>query len=288
MSPPPMVCASSAQVRDMAVFIFTSCSGSPGTTSFVQTLAGCWPRRSMLLEADPDGGRLAARCGLPVRPGLVDLAAITRSGRVNLADLARVAQRNSDGVDVLVAHPAPEQVTAILDTAAPRIGDALSTLTGIDILVDIGRLRPTSPAMPLVRRGDQIVIVCGSRLEDVAAIVHRESLLSDIGDGADIGLVVAAPGEHSAEELARAVGRPLIGVRPGRSARRTSERIRRRESAWIRSIATDLVARVAADGVGDDGRLLLDHLTAAHAATSPFALPTGPPVPGPVPVAEMT
>lgn len=267
----------------MPVISFTACSGAPGTTTLVQALAGCWPRPCVLVEADPDGGRLAARCGLPARPGLVDLAAVARSGRVAPGDLRRVAQRSADGVDVLVAHPDPDQTRGVLRSSAARIGDALGALDGVDALVDVGRLRPDSEALPLVTVSALTVVVAGTRLEDIAAMVHRRRLLDQFASCNEVGLVVTASGEHVAEELAAAVRLRLIGVRPGRSVRRSSERARRRAAQWTRGLALDLAARVTDSGP------LATHLEATcDVSRSPFALPTGPPLPGPVPVPEIT
>lgn len=232
---------------EVALITFAACSGSPGTTDLAHALAASWPRRAVLLEADPDGGRLAARCGLPMRPGLVDLAGRVRGGHLDLADLARVSQRNDDGVDVVLAHPACEDTAGVLASSAERIGSALAVLAGVDTLVDAGRLRHASEALPIAQRSEQVVIVTGSRVEDVAALVHRGSLLTRLGP--NIGLVVTAPGEHSATDTARAARLALIGERPGRSARRSTQRARRREDAWIRWLGGDLVARIDAASV---------------------------------------
>ena len=42
-------------------------------------IASLWPRPVTVIEADPDGGRLAARHDWDVRPGLVELAAARNS-----------------------------------------------------------------------------------------------------------------------------------------------------------------------------------------------------------------
>lgn len=256
----------------MGLVVFAASSGSPGTTSLALALAASWPRRALLVEADPDGGRLAARCGLSVRPGLVDLAAVARSGRVATADLSRVCQRSPEGVDVVVAHTAAEQVTAILGSSATRLGDALRHLDDLDVLVDIGRLRPDSVATPLVVASHQTVVVSGTRLEDIASMVHRRPFLDELAPAVAVGVVVTASGEHAAVDAARAMHLPLLGVRPGRSGRRTGERGRRRESDWITRLATDIAGLVA------------------ERSTQPasLAMPSGPPLPGPAPLVDMT
>lgn len=258
----------------MSVVGLTACSGSPGTTTSAHALAACWPRRCVLLEADPDGGHLAARLGLSIRPGLVDLAAIVRSGRIELEDMARVAQRDADGVDVVVAHPAVDQVSTVLRSAARRIGHAVARVDDVDVIVDLGRLRPSSEALPLLAECAQVLLLTGTRLEDVAALVHRRRWLAEVTASAHLGLLVTAQGEHSAEEVARAVDVPLIGVRPGRSSRRTTERRQRREATWLRSVALQL-----ADRTDDSPRSLL---------SSSLSGPSGPAHPGPSPIPELT
>lgn len=293
----------------MALVSFTACSGAPGVTTLAHTLAGCWPRRAVLVEADPDGGRLAARCGIPVRPGLVDLAAVTRSRRLTSDDLARVSQRTDSGVEVVVAHPAADQVRSVLDGSVTRIAHALAALDDIDVLVDAGRARPASEAAPLLLASSQVVIVSGTRLEDVAALVHRRSWLDPLQSVTSVVLVVTAAGEHSAADVAQAARLPLLGVRPGRSARRSSDRGRRREAQWVRSLGSALVERATGGlqrtggahpqgerrdeptGRGSVGLAVSPQAPEGSTVIPPtgasFGLPSGPARPGPVRHAEV-
>ena len=61
----------------MTLVVVGSVAGSPGATRFVLGLAASWPdptRRRVVVEADPDGGRLGAELGIGVEPGLMALA----------------------------------------------------------------------------------------------------------------------------------------------------------------------------------------------------------------------
>lgn len=231
----------------MTVIALGSVSGSPGTTSLVLALASVWPRRVLVVEADPDGGRLAARCDLAARPGLTELAAATRGGSSVTPDVWRCAQTTTDGIDVVVAHPAAETVASALRAGAGPIGQVLSALgvavshevddAGVDVLLDVGRLRPSSPAIPLVERADRRIVVTGTRFEDAVVLVHRADLLDALGG---VDLVVCAGGDHTSRELAAATGRTVLSSRPGRRSARQGRLIRRREERWLLRVAEDL------------------------------------------------
>jgi MinD-like ATPase involved in chromosome partitioning or flagellar assembly len=58
--------------------------GSPGCTTTALALATAWPPARgapLLVEADPDGGVLAARIGLGIKPGLIVLCGRARVAR---------------------------------------------------------------------------------------------------------------------------------------------------------------------------------------------------------------
>lgn len=221
----------------MAVITIGSVAGSPGATSLALALAAAWPRRCLVIDADPDGGRLAARCDVPVRPGLTELAGAARTGLNDAADVWRFAQRAPSGIDVVVSHPAAEQVASALRAASAPIADALARLDDTDVLVDVGRVRPGTLAAALLLAADRRVVVTGTRLDDTVALTHRLDLLDGFG-GVDI--VVSAGGEYSSSELAHALGRPVLSTRPGRRNRRSTALSRRREGRWLVGLAHHL------------------------------------------------
>jgi MinD-like ATPase involved in chromosome partitioning or flagellar assembly len=223
----------------MAVITIGSVAGSPGATSLTLALAAAWPRRSLVVDADPDGGRLAARCDVPVRPGLTELAGAARTGLSDPEDVWRFAQHSPMSVDLVVAHPAAEQVASALRAAAAPIADALLRLGDTDVLVDVGRVRPGTPAGALLLAADRRIIVTGTRLDDTVALTHRLDLLDGFGD---TDIVVGGAGEYSSSELAHVIGRPVLSSRPDRRSRRSTGRSRRREDRWIARLAHTLVA----------------------------------------------
>jgi MinD-like ATPase involved in chromosome partitioning or flagellar assembly len=228
----------------MTVITIGSVAGSPGATSLTLALAAAWPRRSLVVDADPDGGRLAARCDLPVRPGLTELAGAARTGLSDPADVWRFVQRSPMGLDLVVAHPAAEQVASALRAASAPIVDALLRLGDTDVLVDVGRVRPGTLAGALLLAADRRIIVTGTRLDDTVALTHRLDLLDGFG-GAEI--VVAGVGEYSSAELAHVLGRPVLSSRPGRRSRRSTARSRRREDRWVTHLAQHLADDIRLD-----------------------------------------
>jgi hypothetical protein len=160
-----------------------------------------------LVEADPDGGVVAARSGLGIKPGLIELCG---RARVALADddVWAFAQELPNGVPVLVGHPAAEPCHAALRAAGARLADYLADLPQYDVIVDVGRLRPGSPAAPLVGRADTLLVVVRPTVEEVGAVRHRAVALRDAG----AALVLIGDRPYPAGEVAAAVDLPVIGV----------------------------------------------------------------------------
>ena len=74
----------------MTVIAIGSVAGSPGATSLALGLAAAWPDSSharVVVEADPDGGRLGAELGIGVEPGLMALALAVRTADITGAEL---------------------------------------------------------------------------------------------------------------------------------------------------------------------------------------------------------
>jgi MinD-like ATPase involved in chromosome partitioning or flagellar assembly len=194
----------------MVLVAVASNRGSPGGTTTALALAAAWPAHRgvpLLVEADPDGGVLAARAGLGIKPGLIELC-----GRARVAltddDVWSFAQELPGGVPVLVAHPAAEQCHAALRAAGPRLAEVLAAMPERDAIVDVGRLRPGSPASTIVGRADVLVVVVRPTVEEIAAVVHRAAALRDVG----LGLVLIGDRPYAAREVAAATDLPVVGV----------------------------------------------------------------------------
>ena len=185
----------------MTLVALGSVKGAPGVSTLALALASVWPadRCVTLVEADPDGGVLAARRGLRVEPGLVTLAAAVRRGADGFGGHA---QELGAGVRAVVAPPAAEQVRAALSVAGDLLPTALAA-DDEDVLIDCGRLHVASPAMPLCRHADATLLALRPRLDDVMVVRTRVVGLRQIG--VDPALLLLRDGPYPADEVAAAV-----------------------------------------------------------------------------------
>lgn len=199
----------------MTIFALASAHGSPGVTTSVMLLAAGWRaatgRDVLVVEADPDGGVLAARFDeLRADRTLTDVAVDVRRG----FDLERVrssARSVWGGVAVVAAPPSAEQTQCALTTAGDRLAAGLAA-ADVDVLIDLGRLTSRSPALSLARRGVVTVMVSPPTFEAVAALRARVPELRS--QGCHVGLVTVGDRPYDPVEVASAAGAPLLGVLP--------------------------------------------------------------------------
>ena len=200
----------------MSLVAVGSVRGGPGATTLAVALAATWarPGRSpFLVEADPDGGVLAARFGLGHRPSLTELGVRGRSA-ICADDLWPAAQALAapgadDPVPVVVAHSSADQCQAALRTVGPRLGALLESLPDHDVVADVGRLRPGSPAMPVVEEASLVLVVLRPRLEDIDAVAQRITALNERGA---VRLVLVGERPYAAAEVASVLGVDVLGV----------------------------------------------------------------------------
>ncbi len=230
-----------------------SIHGAPGTTALAVGLATAWTevagRAAVLVEADPDGGVLAARHEeLRAHRTLADLVVAVRRG-VDAAAVEALSQKLWDSVPVIPAPPSAEQVTAALTTGTDRLGTALGSLAGLDVVVDVGRLTKRSPATALARAADRTLLVVRPAFESVAAAATRVGELRSLGIEPALVCVGAEP--YDPDDVAAAADAELLAVIPHDS--RTAQvlaggpgrdRRVRRSGLWR---ATTNLARVLAD-----------------------------------------
>jgi hypothetical protein len=201
----------------MTVFAFASARHSPGVTTSVLALAAAWPaaRPVLVVEADPSGGDLVCHFRLLMEPSLLSLAAAGRS-EVAAADVWDHAQEliGPSPVHALVAPVDPRQVVAALVTLTRSgLGEVLAGLDA-DVLVDVGRLDPDSPAMELFVAAGVGVLVGRPTLNSADHLQQRVALLRALGVAAP-HLLVVGEGTWTAEEMARGIGgATLLGTLP--------------------------------------------------------------------------
>ena len=195
----------------MALVVLGATRSSPGVTTAALALGAVWQRggrQALLVEADPDGGVLAARYGLGAHPNLTELAGRSRSG-LRPTDAWDHAQVLPGGLGVVVAHPSADQTHAALRTGAARIGDHLSRVDGTDVLVDAGRLSPSSPALDLLSWASLIVVVLRPRLDEISALAQRLPALQELGE---VGVVLVGKRPYGPSEVAANLGAEVLGV----------------------------------------------------------------------------
>jgi MinD-like ATPase involved in chromosome partitioning or flagellar assembly len=191
-----------------------SLRGSPGATTLALAVGAAWTaagRRTLLVEADPDGGVLAARLGLGHHPCLTDLAVRARGG-AHGSEIWDHTQQGRNGLDVVVGHPSADQCHATLRAGAGRIADLLDGLGEHGIVVDVGRLRPGSPAQPLIDTAALVLAVLRPRLEDVDGARPRLAALGTVG--VDVAVVLVGEHPYRAAEVADVLGITVLGVVP--------------------------------------------------------------------------
>ncbi|WP_422647336.1 chromosome partitioning protein [Actinoalloteichus caeruleus] len=256
-----------------------SVKGSPGVTTFAVALAAAWPSpaRRMLVEADPSGGDLGVRFGLPATPGLVSLTAAARTSR----DPELVWQHAwplPTGVPAVAGPPSAEQARAALATSPPTVDDpgplvlAGNQLNAV-VFLDCGRLDPGSPTMPLIAVADALLILTHAHAD---ALAHLAARFDTVGRWSHRPALLLVGGGHSAAEVRRELGAPVLTHIPHdpRSAaalcgRPTSRRPR------VRSPLASSARQVARALLRDDEPAPVQHPGGEDGADTRAALTTG-------------
>lgn len=201
----------------MAYIAFASAKGSPGVTTAVTSLAATWPvdRDLVVAEIDPAGGDLVVRFDLATEPGLVTLAA---AGRRQLGPDTLLAHTQQFPIaldegrpsrQVLVAPVSAEQAGASLGALRTGLAGALSALD-VDVLVDCGRLDPSSPAYDVAAGADLLVMVTRPV---VAEVHHLSSRLASL-QVPNASVLTVGERPYPVAEVAQAVGARALGTLP--------------------------------------------------------------------------
>ncbi|HST82143.1 MAG TPA: hypothetical protein VLL08_10455 [Kineosporiaceae bacterium] len=215
----------------MALVVVASAKGAPGVTTLTVALAALAPG-AIVADLDPDGGDLALRYGredgAPLDPelGLLSLAASLRRDRAEVAGpigtLDEHLQATAGGLAVLLGVTGPDQAVGL----GPLWSPLARALAGSDrtIFADVGRVGPSSPAMPVLMQADAVLLLARAELEELAHLRERLRFLTAIlpsryAGPARVGVVlVAAERDRAAgprtEQLLRASGLavPVLGT----------------------------------------------------------------------------
>ncbi|MGE7433994.1 hypothetical protein [Kitasatospora sp. NPDC001175] len=193
----------------MALIVVCSAKGSPGASAVALALAVTWPGQGpgfgkpVVVEADPAGGEVMLRFGLPDSLSLVTLAAAARRTGLSEEVVRAHAQRLQGGVLVVPAPAAAEKSTAAL--AALESLWAEGEFASGTVVADIGRLgAPLGPVGELVGAADAAVLVtCGS----VEELAHAEAAVGRLRPGVKhVVVTVVGPCAWPPQEIAHVLG----------------------------------------------------------------------------------
>ena len=199
----------------MAVIVLGSVR-SCGTTTLAVALAATWPtqRRVLVIEADPAGGTLAAASGWAPEPSLVSLAAAARRSNDPEAIWAH-CHHLPGGAAVLAAPAGADQARSAARMLA-GLFDRLGELDA-DVLVDVGRLDPTTPMPSIATGAGRVVLVARPRLADLHALatfVEARAVGASPLEAGGMGLVLVGDGPYPDDEVAGALGIEVLGRLP--------------------------------------------------------------------------
>jgi hypothetical protein len=207
----------------MAVYCVVSAGGSPGVTTTALALALSWPGEVVLAECDPAGrrvlpGYLAERFNGSPGPGLLGLAMALDHQHAGREPAVRV----EDFTIPLDERRRAWLLHGIRDPRHahqlnwPLLMDAFisaSTASGMDVIIDVGRVGGTDTPTALLQRADVVVMVLGRSLAQVDAAQPRLDALQSLAQR--IGLCLIGSGPYGTGEIRKALfGLPVVAELP--------------------------------------------------------------------------
>ena len=217
----------------MTLVTVCSVSGSPGATSVAIGLAATWPepdRRRVVVEADPDGGRLGAELGTGVEPGLMALALAARTSALTADELVARGAAPVGDWSVVPAPASSEQThSALVHAAGALVAVMVADGDPTVWIVDAGRLSTRSSALPFAVAADHVVVVTGGSFPSLQLLPHRVEALRNAGCA--VSVVVTEPTSWSTDEIAQFVAADVVAVLPRVSSRGDGPAAMR-SSAW--------------------------------------------------------
>ena len=197
----------------MTLICFASQKGSPGATLTSLAVAASFPakngRRKILLEADSTGGTLALRYQLPTEPGLLTLAAAIRSSQ-DPELLWQHSQQLPGGLSIVACPDGADQVHAALAASGTSLGRWLEGLPDVDVICDVGRLAPHSPAIDFVAEASAVLMVARPSVEQLQPAARRMTALTP--DVENIGWVLIGDSPYGPADVESAYGMPVVGI----------------------------------------------------------------------------
>jgi hypothetical protein len=215
----------------MSVYAVAGAPGAPGATATALACLLAWPlrpgRRLLLVEADPDGGAIAAgylRGQVDARWSLRNLAVAEREGRLAEAFAQQLLDLSPNPAEARLLIPGltdPAHARA-LDALWPALAAHLTHLSAqqdTDILIDLGRRGGTGPSAPLLHHAEATLLVTRGTLRALSAAAARadtlRTTLSARGHGAaTLGLLLIDTGPYRPAEAATHLRTDLLASLP--------------------------------------------------------------------------
>jgi hypothetical protein len=181
--------------------------GSPGVSTLATVLGLVWPGPRVVIEADTAGSDLSFRLRpattgdgvwggrLAPDPSVAGLATAARLGLTDAGPLP-YAQDTTLGVPVVPGVLSADRFR-VLRTLWPQVATGLAGWAGTAV-VDLGRLTPDSPVLPVARASAAVLLLTTATLEGLYHVRDRVAELSSaLGDPARTrpNLAVVVTGE---------------------------------------------------------------------------------------------
>ena len=196
------------------LFAVGSLSGAPGASSLARGLVAVWPSTTahrVVVEMDPDGGRLAAQLGLTSEHGVGALASRTRSGGFTVADVLASSSPVGEW-SVVCGPPAMDEAASVSGFVAQRLGHALHADRDGWWVIDAGRLTQRSPVTALVPVADETLLVSSGLAPDLMLVPARVDALR--ATGANVSLVIVGSSVWPAAEISAFAECDVLAVLP--------------------------------------------------------------------------
>jgi MinD-like ATPase involved in chromosome partitioning or flagellar assembly len=183
------------QVSDVAI---VAVAGDLTTTTSVALAAG-WPVTddTLLVEADPAGGDLAAWFDLPVTPSLSTI--VTRVVDGAWPDIEQHTRLASNGLRLVPAPAGAAEAAQAVGESARALVPSLAALRSPVTIADVGRLPSTSASHPFLGAAAAVVLVHRQAPQSARAAAVRLQRLADqlVGlTASPTPVVVAVVGER--------------------------------------------------------------------------------------------
>lgn len=149
------------------------------TTTTAVALAAGWPVAddTILVEADPTGGDLAAWFDLPVTPSLSTV--VTRVHDGAWPDIERHTRLAHNGLRLLPAPARAAEASRAVDESARSLVPSLAALRSPITIADVGRLHATPSSHPFVGAASATVVVHRQAPQSARAAAVRLQRLAD-------------------------------------------------------------------------------------------------------------